>query len=198
MKMQWTFYRNLDLFKFLFIYLYIYSFIRPFIHYKFICLLSNRSFIHFCVYQLCPFYRTLDEPKMLLRHFLVTSSILLSKYIYDCFFVCQIVDRFVVALMFPVNVQQSKTALAMRIVYCIWVSCWGHRPSASEARDILLPTSTNWRYWIEFNKTVTRNEGVHPSVVPVWLRSNVTPDFKECQVLSTYKAWQSGSDASRP
>lgn len=55
------------------------------------------------------------------------------------------------------------------------------------ARDFLLPTtSPNWRDWVEFNKTVTRNEGVHPSVDPVWLRSNVTPCFKEYQMVANF------------
>jgi hypothetical protein len=55
------------------------------------------------------------------------------------------------------------------------------------ARDFLLPTtSPNWRDWVEFNKTVTWNEGVHPSVDPVWLRSNVTPCFKKFQMVANF------------
>ena len=61
--------------------------------------------------------------------------------------------------------------------------------SGCEARDFLLPTtSPNWRHWVEFNKTVTRNEGVHPSVYQVWLRSNVTPCFKEFQMVANFTA----------
>lgn len=59
--------------------------------------------------------------------------------------------------------------------------------SGCEARDVLLPTtSPNWRDWVEFNKTVTRNEGVHPSVDPARLRSNVTPCFKEFQMFTNF------------
>jgi len=47
-------------------------------------------------------------------------------------------------------------------------------------------TSPNWRDWVEFNKTVTRNEGVHPSVDQVWLRSNVTPCFKDFQMFANF------------
>jgi hypothetical protein len=114
----------------------------------------------------------------------ISLFLVFIKHVYS------ILDLSVFPVTFrPTFAFQSNADVTMSVMYCVCASCWEQWPQNSiitihqDVKDgtSLLSTSLNW---VEFNKTVTRNQGAHPSVGPFWLRSDVTPCVKEFQLLA--------------